>query len=73
MNSPSPFKDYEFSPSRSEEETVGHLPWRGRSGLRRGCQVNPSGFSPADSLVCVSILTMVVLPESGSSCCLMRS
>lgn len=54
MNSPSLFKDHEFSPSRFEEETVGHLPRRGRFGLRRGCQVNPARFSTADSLVCVN-------------------
>lgn len=32
---------------------MGHLPGRGRFGLRRGCQVNPARFSTADSLVCV--------------------
>lgn len=44
FNSLSAFKDHELSPSRSEEETVDHLPWRGRLGLRRCGQVISTEF-----------------------------
>lgn len=56
----SPFKDHEFSPPRSEAETVGHLPRRGRFGLRRGGQVNPARSSTAESL------SDSVIPKSRS-------
>lgn len=63
MNSPSLFTDHEFPPSRFAEETVGHLPRRGRIGLRRGCQVNPVAFSLADSLACAIPHVVVVFPR----------
>lgn len=39
LNPLSAFIDHELSPTRSEEETVDHFPWRGRFGLRRCGQV----------------------------------